>query len=389
MAIPFVYNVRNVIQRPVATLTTAVGIALTVAVLLAALALAGGFRTAIVSAGSPERAVILSSGADSEVMSAFTRSAGDILRSSPLIATTPDGRPLASLEMIATSNLSRVGQKGSSNIRVRGIDLATVGIRATPVIVEGRMFSPGSDEIIVGRGIGTRFANCRVGDHIKVQRHDLRVVGWFSTNGSAYESEVWGDINVLAPLFHRENGYQVALVRMKDPARFAEFKNELEHDPRLGVSVKREDLFYADQSDTESKMVIFLGSFITIIMAVGAIFGAANTMFAAVSGRTREIATLLVLGFSPFSIMVSFVFESVVVAVIGGALGCLLALPINGITTSTTNFQSFSEVAFRFRVTPQLIVLALGFSVALGAFGGFFPALKAARQPIAQTLRGG
>jgi putative ABC transport system permease protein len=388
MAIPFVYNLRNVMQRPVATLTTALGVALTVAVLLAALALAGGFRRSIVSAGSPDRAVILSSGADSEVMSGFRREAGDILRANPNIAVGPDGRPLASLDMIATSNLPRVGQKGSSNLRVRGIDLATIGVRATPRIVAGRMFTPGSDEIVVGRGITSRFEHCRLGDRLKVQRRELTVVGVFATGGSAYESEIWGDQAVLAPLYHRDGGYSVALVQMKDPSRFAAFKRELESDPRLGVSVHREDQFYAEQSEVESKMVTVLGLFITVIMAVGAVFGAANTMFAAVSGRTREVATLLVLGFSPFAILVSFVTESVIICLLGGAFGCLLALPINGITTSTTNFQSFSEIAFRFQVTPQLMLQALVFSAVLGVVGGFFPALRAAGQPIARTLRG-
>jgi len=389
MAIPFVYNVRNVVQRPVATITTAVGIGLTVAVLLAALALAGGFRGTLRSAGSPDNVMVLSSGADSEVMSAFARSAGDILRANPHVATDAGGRPLATLEMVATTNLARVGQSGFSNIGVRGIDPASVGVRATPVIVEGRMFVPGAEEVIVGRGISTRFEHCRVGDELRVQRRMLKVVGLFSAGGASYESEIWGDQNVLMPLFHREGGYQVALLRMKDPARFAEFKHELETDPRLGVGVKREDLYYAEQSEGVALMVTVLGSFITVIMAVGALFGAANTMFAAVSGRTREIATLLVLGFSPFAIMASFITESVIISLAGGVLGCLLALPINGITTSTTNFQSFSEVAFRFQVTPQLMLVALVFSGLLGLVGGFFPALRAAGQPIARTLRQG
>lgn len=388
MAVPFVYNVRNVLQRPVATAATAIGIGLTVAVLLAALALAEGFRSTLRSAGSPDNALVLSSGADSEVMSGFVRSAGDVLRDHPGAALAPDGRPLVSLEMVATTNLPRIGQRGSSNIRVRGIDLATIGVRATPTIVEGRMFAPGSAEVIVGRGISPRFEHCKVGDEIRFQRRALKVVGLFATGGSSYESEVWGDANVLQPLFHREGGWQAALIRMKDPARFAEFKRELEHDPRLGVTVRREDQFYAEQSQGVAIMVTVLGTFITIIMAVGAMFGAVNTMFAAVNGRTREIATLLVLGFGPLAVLLSFVTESVIIAVLGGVLGCVIALPINGIATSTTNFQSFSEVAFRFRVTPESMVMALVFSAVIGVLGGFFPALKAARQPIASTLRG-
>ncbi len=389
MAIPLVYNVRNVAQRPVSTITTAVGIALTVAVLLAALALAEGFRATLTSAGSHDKAVVTSKGADSEVMSGFSIDNAAIVRANPNVATGPDGRPLASLEIVATTNLPRLNQKGSSNIRVRGVDPASIGVRATPTIVAGRTFAPGADEVIVGRRLSDRFADCRVGDRLKVQRRTFTVVGSFDTGGSSYESEIWGDASVIGPAFHRTGGYQVALVKLKDDAAFARLKKDLEGDPRLSVDVDREDDFYAEQSVGVTTMVRVLGWFITIIMAVGALFGAANTMFAAVAGRTREIATLLVLGFSPFAVMTSFMIESVIVALAGGVLGCVLALPINGITTSTTNFQSFSEVAFQFRVTPPLMVSALVFAVVLGLLGGFFPALRAARQPIARTLRGG
>lgn len=426
MSIPFVYNVRNVLQRPVATAATAIGIGLTVAVLLAALALAEGFRSTLRSAGSPDRAVVLGSGADSEVMSGFSRSAGDILRANPRVATRPDGRALVSLEMVATTNLARVGQKGSSNLRVRGIDLDAIGARVTPQIVEGRMFVPGTDEVVVGRGISTRFANCRVGDELKIQKRLLKVVGLFATGGSSYESEIWGDQRVLMPLFHRENGWQVALVHVNDqveiPAaeaarlrtqaarkaglfdrttteqryrrlaqnwRFEQLERELEADARTGVEVKREDVFLAEQSAGVSTMVTVLGGFITIIMAVGALFGAVNTMYAAVAGRTREVATLQMLGFRGWSILGAFITESVIISLLGGLLGCLLALPINGIRTSTTNFTGFSEVAFQFKVTPGLMLVALVFSALLGVCGGFFPALRAARRPLATTLRGG
>jgi ABC-type lipoprotein release transport system permease subunit len=261
-------------------------------------------------------------------------------------------------------------------------------MRAQPTLVEGRMFTPGTDEIVVGAAIAPRFANCRVGDELKFQKRPFKVVGHFRAAGASFESEVWGDAKVLMPVFHREGGYQVVVLRMKDPARFAALKKELEGDPRLGVQVTRERDFYEEQSRATTALIRGLGIFITVIMAVGALFGATNTMFAAVSGRTREVATLLVLGFSPFAVMLSFVVESVLLALTGGVLGCLLALPINGITTSTTNFQSFSEVAFQFRVTPVLMVIALVFSAALGALGGFFPALRAARQAPAAALRG-
>ena len=387
MAIPLVYNLRNVMQRPMATATTAVGIGLTVAVLLAALSLAEGFRAASRSAGSAQKAVVLGSGADSEVMSGFALEAGAILRANPRIAAGADGRPLATLEMVATTNLRRVGQKGSSNIRVRGVDPGSVAVRISPAIVEGWMFEPGTDEVIVGRRIATRFEHCRVGDQIKVGRRLLRVVGMFAAAGSAYESEVWGDASVLRPVFHRERGYQVALLQMKDPAEFEALKDELEKDPRLGVKVEREDRFYAEQSQGVVILITVLGGFITVIMAVGAMFGAANTMFAFVNSRTREIAMLMVLGFSPIAVTASFVIESVLIALAGGVLGCLLALSINGISTSTTNFQSFSEVAFQFRVTPAILLAGLVVAAALGVIGGLLPAWRASRQPLATALR--
>ncbi|MFI5371298.1 MAG: ABC transporter permease, partial [Candidatus Eisenbacteria bacterium] len=379
MAIPFVYNLRNVAQRPVSTGTTAIGIGLTVAVLLAAMALAEGFHATQGSTGSTANAMVLRKGADNEISSGIALDAADILKGEPWVAPGPDGRPLASLEMLTTTNLTRVGQTGSSNIRVRGVDLASIGVRAQPKIVEGRMFTPGTDEVVVGATIAPRFSDCRVGDVIRFQRRGFRVVGHFTTGGSSFESEIWGDAAVLMPVFHREGGYQVAVLRMRDPARFEAIKKEVEGDPRLGVQVQRESEFYAEQSRALTTLIRGIGIFITLIMAVGALFGAANTMFAAVSGRTREIATLLVLGFSPWAVMVSFMVESMLIALAGGVLGCLIALPINGITTSTTNFQSFSEVAFRFRVTPALMLAALIFSAGLGLAGGLVPALKASR----------
>lgn len=387
MAIPFVYNLRNVAQRPVSTVTTAIGVGLTVAVLLAAMALAEGFRATLVSTGSADNAFVLRKGADNELSSGITLESADILKADPAVAVGPDGRPRASLEMLTTTNLDRVGQHGSSNVRVRGIDLDAIAVRAQPKLVEGRMFTPGTDEVVVGATIAPRFAGCRVGEELRFQKRPFKVVGHFTTAGASFESEVWGDAKVLMPVFHREGAYQVVVLRMKDPGRFDAFKKELEADPRLGVQVERERDFYAEQSQGTTALIRGLGLFITVIMAVGALFGAANTMFAAVNGRTREIATLLVLGFSPGAVMLSFVVESVLLALVGGVLGCLLALPINGITTSTTNFQSFSEVAFRFRVTPALLLAALVFSAVLGALGGLFPALRASRQAPASALR--
>lgn len=389
MAIPLIYNVRSALHRPVSTATTALGIGLTVAIFVGALALAAGFKASLVATGSPDNALVLRKGADSEISSGISLEAASIIRSHPEVATGPDGRPQASAEMVVVVNKPRLGFTGSSNVTTRGVDPAAIATRAAVKVVEGRMFAPGSDEIVVGHRIAGRFANCAIGDKLRFEQRDFTVVGHFEANGSAFESEIWGDAAVMMPAMHREGAYQTLVFRMKDPKQFDRVKKELESDPRLQVQVKRESDFYAEQSEMFTAIITVLGSFITAIMAVGAIFGAANTMFANVSARTREIATLLVLGFRPWAVAVSFLFESVFISVIGGIVGCLIALPVNGITSSTTNFQSFSEQAFRFQVTPGILVTALVFSAVLGLVGGLIPAIHAARQPLARTLRGG
>jgi len=390
MALPLVYNLRNVQQRPVSTLTTALGVGLTVSIFIGALALAAGFRAALVSTGSPDNAIALRKGADSEISSGVSREAVSILRAHPGVAVGPDGRPLATADLVVIVNKERIGFTGSSNLSVRGVDPSGIAVRASiQILPGGRNFTPGTDEVIVGRRIASRFANCAVGDRIEFQQRSFTVVGHFTANGSSFESEIWGDAAVLGPAVGRDDVFQTVTFRMKDPAQFAALKTELEKDPRLQIQLKRESDFYAEQSELFVGLITGIGIFITLIMAIGAVFGAANTMYATIGSRTREIATLLVLGFRPGAIMVSFLVESVLICLLGGVIGCLLALPINGIATSTTNFQSFSEVGFAFAVTPEALVSGLVFSVVLGLVGGFFPARQAAKQVPARALRGG
>jgi len=386
MAIPIVYNVRNVMQRPLTTLATGWGIAMVVTILVGTFALASGFQAALLGTGSPNNAIVLRTGADSEISSGIERDAANIIRALPDVAVGPDGRPLVSAEMVVLTNLNRVGQKGSSNIPIRGLDPSSFALRDQMKIVEGRMFRPGSDELIVGQRIARRFSGLRIGDRVTFGQRTFTIVGHFTAGGSAFESEIWGDNAVLMPAFDRD-AFQSVTFRMRDPAHFAELKKRLEADPRLGVQVKTERAFYSEQSQMLGGMIRVAGVVITLIMAVGAIFGAMNTMYAAVSQRTREIAVLLTLGFSKGSIMLSFLIESVLLALVGGVIGCLLALPINGITTSTTNWSSFSEVAFAFRVTPLGLVMGMLFAAAMGFFGGLLPARRAASQSLASSLR--
>jgi putative ABC transport system permease protein len=388
MAIPLIYNIRSVLQRPASTVTTALGIAFVVAILVGAFALATGFQAALVETGSPANVIVLRTGADSEISSGVSRDAVNIIRSLPDVATDAQGRPLASAEMVVLISKPRLGMAGESNVTVRGIDPAGFALRSQVEIVEGRMFAPGTDEVVVGRRIARRFAGCNVGDRMRLGQRDFSVVGLFEADGSAFESEVWGDLTVLGPALGRDNVFQSVTFTMRDPKRFAALEKLLENDPRLGVQARTERQWYAEQSQLLATVIRSAGVFITLIMAVGAIFGAMNTMYAAVGSRTREIATLLVLGFSPWAVMTSFMAESVILALLGGLLGCLIALPINGITTSTTNWSSFSEVAFAFRVSVAGMIAGLVFSTAMGVAGGFLPALKAARQSLAGTLRG-
>jgi putative ABC transport system permease protein len=387
MAIPLIYNVRNVVQRPVATLATAIGIGLVVAILIGALALAAGFQAALMETGSPDNAIVLRVGADSEISSGLSLEQANIIRALPDVAPDPQGRPLVSPELVVLTNLDRQRNQGSSNVPVRGITQEGQALRGQVKIVEGRMFAPGTDELIVGRRMARRFANCGIGDRMRFGQRDFTVVGHFDAGGSSFDSEVWGDQTVLGPAFQRD-GYQSITFRMRDPSALAAIEKQLEGDPRLGVQVLSERTWYANQSQLLGNIIRFAGVFITLIMAVGAMFGALNTMYAAVGARSREIAVLLTLGFSPWAVMVSFVIESVIIAAIGGVIGCLLALPINGITTSTTNWSSFSELAFSFRVTPVALGVGMLFAVAIGLAGGFFPARRAARQKLATTLRG-
>lgn len=384
--VPLMYSVQGIRNRPASTAATAVGIALVVAIFVGALAMANGFRAALVATGSEDNVIVLRKGADSELSSGITLERAAIIRSLNEIAVDGSGHPLVSAEVVVNTNKPRLGQAGSSNVNVRGIDLSGLALRGGVKIVDGRMFTPGAGEVIVGKRITNRFANCKIGDTIRFGTRDVKVVGLFTAGGSAFESEIWGDNKVLMPLF-RGDVYQSITFRLKDPAQFAGLKARLEKDPRLQVDVKREIEFYADQSNGLTTLLRVAGIFISLIMAVGAIFAAMNTMFAAVGARTREIAVLLTLGFTPGSVRNSFLLESVLLSMIGGALGCVLALPINGLTTSTTNFASFSEVAFAFQVTPSIMLFGILFSMVMGLVGGVLPARRASRQQLATALR--
>jgi putative ABC transport system permease protein len=388
MKIPFVYNLRSVTQRPVSTALTALGIALVVAVFIAMLALANGFIAALVQTGSADNVLLLRRGADSELSSGIPREAISIIAASPHIATAADGRPLVSPETYIVINIPRLGGGAFdvANVVARGVSDKAFEVRRNVKVVQGRRFASGQSEICVGSKLAGRFNHVNVGDVLRFSNRDWKVVCRFTAEGSSFESEIWGENEQFQNVF-RGSGFQDVAFRLKDPAAFDEVKRSFLADQRIQIDAHRESEFYANQSELLGNILRFLAIMITAIMSVGAVFGAVNTMYAAVSSRTSEIAVLLTLGFHPRSVLASFLAESAIIAFIGGVVGCLLALPINGVVTSTTNWASFSEIAFAFRVTPQLLLAGLTFAVVMGVVGGFFPARRASKMPVVQALR--
>jgi ABC-type antimicrobial peptide transport system permease subunit len=386
VSIPVIYNLRSLRQRPVSTLTTAFGMALVVAVFVAMMALSNGFRTALVTTGSDDNVLVLRKGALAEMNSGIGRQDASIVAGMPFVARDAQGRPLVSPETFVVIPLYRSEGRGLANVVARGVGLRALDVRTGVEITEGRMFRPGSREVVVGRTFVARFPNSAVGDRIRFAGQDWTVVGHFAARGSSFESEIWGENEQFMPVF-RGQVFQVVTFRMADPSSFDGIKETLEADPRLELDAFREREFYADQGSLLSQVLDFIAVFIAGIMAIGAVFGAINTMYAAVSSRAPEIGVLLSLGFKPRNVLSSFLLEAVLIALLGGVLGCVLVLPINGLVTSTTNWNSFSELAFAFRITPRLLLLGMVFSVVMGLVGGYFPARRAARQHAVDALR--
>jgi len=389
MKVPLSYNARSLLQRPVSTAFTALGIGLVVAVFIGMLALANGFKSALTRTGSDQNVLVLRRGADSELSSSMERQSASILAASPHIATGADGRPMVSPETYVVIPLPRLGEDTNTvaNVVVRGVSSAAWSVRANVQVEEGRKPESGKPEVCVGKKMAGRFNHTAVGETIRFGGRPWNVVCRFATNGSAFESEIWGENEQLMPVFRGET-FQSLTFRLKDPGAFEEAKRSMEADQRLTVDVYRESDFYAKQSELLGRILEILALVITSIMAIGAVFGAINTMYAAVASRGPEIAVLLTLGFHPRSVLASFLAESALIAIVGGVIGALLALPINGIVTSTTNWASFSEIAFSFRVTPGLLLTGMVFAVVMGLVGGFFPARRAANLPVVQALRG-
>ena len=387
MKIPITYNLRSMRARPVSTALTALGIALVVAVFIGMLALANGFASALVRTGSDQNVLVLRKGADSEMSSSIDRETASILASVPQAARGGDARAMVSPEVYVVIALGRIEDTtGMANVVLRGVSEQAWQVRQNVKVVEGRRPASGKNELCVGAKLVGRFPNTVVGQTMHFAGRPWEVACHFTAGGSAFESEMWGENEQVMPAM-RGQVFQSVSFRLADPGGFEEAKRSLEADKRFTVDVHRESEFYAQQSQLLGNILRILAVLITSIMAVGAIFGAVNTMYAAVSSRMPEIAVLLTLGFRPRSVLASFLIESAIIALIGGVIGCLLALPLNGLVTSTTNWASFSEIAFAFRITPGLLLAGLIFAVVMGMLGGFFPARRASKVPVVQALR--
>ncbi len=386
MAIPLSYNVRNLIVRRTTTLMTALGIALTVAVLLSVLALVEGLRTAFQTSAHPLNILVMRKGSTAELNSNFTRAMFQDIKLKPGIARSSAGEPMASLEMVQVINLPRVDAPEGANVTIRGLPLVGTEIRPTLSMSAGRWFEPGKREVVVGKSIAERFPDAQLGRKLRFARGDWEVVGVMDGGRSAVNSEIWGDLNQMSSDYNRSEVLSAAIVRAEDPVAMQALINDLSADPKLNAVAKSEQSYF-DAQTVSAAPVQFLGIFVSIIMAVGSCFAAMNTMYAAVSRRAKEIGTLRVLGFSRQSILTSFFFESLLLSLLGGLLGCLLVLPLNNITTGIGNFVTFSEISFNFSVTPVIMAMGVGFALFLGALGGLFPARNAARKEILTALR--
>ncbi|MFN0085473.1 MAG: ABC transporter permease [Blastocatellia bacterium] len=386
MKIPLSYNIRNLIARRTTTIMTALGIALTVAVLLSILALVEGLRTSLTATGHPLHILAMRKGAGSELGSSMTQEQFQIIKVKPGIARAPNGEPMASLELVTVVMLESPENPSGVNISLRGLTTTGFAMRENARISEGRMFEPGRREAVVGKGLAKRYPKASIGSKLDFGRGEWEVVGIMDAGRSAANSEIFCDLAQLASDQNREAALSSLLLRATDPVSMQALMNDLSSDQRLNLDAVSEKSYYEAQTNSAAP-IQYLGIFVAVIMAIGSSFAAMNTMYAAVARRAAEIGTLRVLGFSKMGILVSFMIESLLLSLLGGLLGCLLVLPLGNITTGIGSFTTFSEFTFDFRITPGIMLVGIVFALVMGALGGLFPAGSAARKEILTALR--
>ncbi len=386
MKIPITYNLRNLLARRTTTMMTALGIALTVAVLLSVFALVEGLRTSLSSTGHPLHILMMRKGATAELNSAATPEQFQIIKAKPGIARLPNGDPMVSLELVTVIILESPEAPAGVNISLRGLTTTGVAMRENVRIAEGRMFTPGRREVVVGKGLAKRYPKARIGAKLEFGRGEWEIVGIMDGGRSAANSEVFCDLAQLASDQNRETALSALLIRATDEVAMNALINDIQEDRRLNADAVTETAYYEQQTSSAAP-IQFLGIFVAVIMAIGSSFAAMNTMYAAVARRSAEIGTLRVLGFSKTGILTSFFLESLFLSLLGGLIGCLLVLPLNNVSTGIGSFTTFSEFTFDFRITPEIMLSGMLFAAALGAIGGLLPAASAARKEILAALK--
>ena len=385
-AVPFSYIARNLWVRRVTTLLTAGGMALVVYVFATVLMMSEGIRSTLVATGQPDNVMVLRKGANAEINSGIDRGQAHILATLPGIATDALGRPLVSAEPVVLINLAKRSNGKPSNVTVRGTSDLGLQLRPGVRIVEGRMFRPGTSEIVVGRASAAGFAGIDLGASLRFAGREWLIVGRMDSAGSGFDSEIWGDAEQMLQAFRRQ-AYSIVVFRLAEPSLFEATRGQIEADPRLVLEAKPEVRFYAEQSEALATFINILGLSLAVIFSVGAVVGAMITMFAAVASRTGEIGTLRALGFRRGAVLAAFMTESLLLAALGGVAGLAAASVMQTVNVSTTNFQTFAELAFRFVLTPKIAVQAMVFALAMGVVGGFIPVWRAARLQIVECLR--
>jgi putative ABC transport system permease protein len=387
VAIPVVYNLRSVKERWASSVVAILGIAGTVAVFVAMLSLARGFKVALVSSGLPDNAKVQQVGADSEMTSAVEIGAVRVVEDAPLVARR-GSEPLVSAEVVVLANLPMRGTTSDANVQMRGVSPRVLAVRDNVRIVQGRFFTPGLYELVAGSNAARAYEGMDLGKTVRIGPGQWKLVGIFDAGGSAFDSEIWADANVVNAAYQRPPGvYQSITAKLPSADDFTAFKTALERDPRAKLQATREPEYYESQSQLVTTLITVLGSIVAVVMGLGAILAALNTMYSAVSERSREIAVLRALGFQGSAIILSFLAEALIIAVIGGIIGCIAVLPVNGITTGTINWQTFSHLSFAFRITPDLLLWGVVFAIFMGVVGGLPPAIRAARANVSTTLR--
>jgi len=388
--VPVRYNVRNLLVRRTTTLFAALGVGLVVFVLAASLMLNEGLARTLDRSGSPATAIVLRKGSDSEMPSSVEDRAISLIKVAPGVKQGADGQPMVLGESVVVLFQDLANGKGKSNATLRGMPLDRVqAFRPEVKIVEGRMAAPGSDEVVVGTRVVGRFEGLQIGQSIELRKaRAVKVVGVFEADGSSFESEIWGDVEYIRSAFGREASVSSVRVKLDSPAAYDAFEVAVERDKQLGLEVMPELEFYSKQSENTSMFIVAMGSLIAVFFSIGAMIGAMITMYGSVAHRKREIGVLRALGFSRSAIMVSFLLESVMLSLIGAVLGTIAALGMGLVEFSMLNFTTFSEITFQFTATPEILVRAIVFGGVMGVLGGFLPAIRAARTPPIEAMRG-